>query len=829
MRPMHMIGNAHLDPVWLWQWQEGFQEAKATFRSALDRLAEYDDFVFTSSSAAMYEWIERNEPGMFEEIRARVAEGRWVLCGGWWLQPDCNLPSGESFVRQGLYGQRYFLDKFGTSATVGYNPDSFGHHGMLPQILKKSGMDAYVFMRPQPHEKELPGRLFRWQSDDGSEVLAFRIPFEYTRGGGALDDHIARCAAEGPQSFDHVMCFYGVGNHGGGPTKANIESIQSASGKNGMPELVFSDPVRFFAEVDPQWPLPVVHDELQMHAVGCYSVHSGIKRWNREAENRLLVAEKFAAVAKDVAAQPYPADFGDAWKQVLFNQFHDILAGTSIEPAYDDAREMHGYAMTIAASGLNYALQALSWRIGITAEDGMTPIVVFNPNAWPVRANAELQFGHPGQVGQSTLRGDEILLDDEGRRVPMQVVQSQAATRFRQRISFMADLPALGYRVYRVVADAAAPALPPAAMAEAGGSGAVAVVENDRYRLRIDPATGWIASLFDKTAGVEAFSGPAAKPVVLRDRSDTWGHGVTRYDEEIGVFTATSVRLVEHGPVKSVLRVVSEYGQSTLTQDFIVRAGDAVIEVAVKVDWRERFQLLKLRYPVNAADPVATYEIPYGHIVRETSGDEEPGQNWVDVSGIAPIAGRPEGQGDGGSAYGVSLLNDGKYAFDVNGSTISMTVLRSPAYAHHDPFVIDEDRDYAIIDQGIQRFSYALLPHQGTWKEAGTVRRAAELNQRAIPLVETYHDGPLPLAASFLDVNHDAVIVAAIKKAEDGDDLIVRCYESLGAAASGAEISLPHLGRVIRADFGPCEIKTFRVPADPNRPVIETDMIERDN
>jgi len=809
---MHMIGNAHLDPVWLWQWQEGFQEAKATFRSALDRLAEYDDFVFTSSSAVMYEWIERNEPAMFEEIRRRVAEGRWVLCGGWWLQPDCNLPSGESFVRQGLYGQRYFKEKFGVTATVGYNPDSFGHHGMLPQILKKSGMDYYVFMRPQPHEKELPSRLFRWRSDDGSEVLTFRIPFEYTRWGKELDEHVQKCAGELPASFGHVMCFYGVGNHGGGPTKENLASIASLSGQGGLPELTLSDPVRFFAEVDPSWPIPVVHDELQMHAVGCYSVHSGIKRWNREAENKLLVAEKFASVADRVAGQPYPADFASAWQHVLFNQFHDILAGTSIEPAYDDARDMHGYAMTIAASGLNYALQALSWRIGIPAEDGMVPIVVFNPNAWPVRAEAALQFGHPGLVGKSFLRGDEVLLDDEGRRVPMQVVQSLATTRFRQRIAFMADVPALGYRVYRVVADASAPVLPAAAEATA------TTVENERYRLSIDPATGWIASLFDKRAGVEAFAGPAARPVVLRDPTDTWGHNATRYDEEIGVFAATSVRLVEHGPVKSVLRVVSAYGRSTLTQDFIVRAGVDPIEVAVKVDWHERFKLLKLRFPVAVANPAATYEIPYGHIVREADGDEEPGQNWIDVSG--------EALGGGGGAYGVSLLNDGKYAFDVRGAEMSMTVLRSPIYAHHIPGPIEEDKDYTFIDQGVQRFSYALLPHRGTWKDAGAVRHAAELNQRVIPLMETYHDGPLPQVGSFVSVSHDALVVSAIKKAEDGDDVIVRCYEAHGEPAVGAEIALPHLGRVIRADFGPCEIKTFRVPADGSLPVVETDLIE---
>ena len=174
-KKLHMIGNAHLDPVWLWNWQEGFQEVKATFKSALDRMREDENFVFTCSSAAFYEWVEENNPKMFQEIQKRVKEGRWEIVGGWWIQPDCNIPSGESFIRQGLYGQRYFQEKFGVTAKTGYNVDSFGHNGNLPQILKKSGMDHYIFMRPMPLEKGLPGRIFRWKSMDGSEVTAYRM------------------------------------------------------------------------------------------------------------------------------------------------------------------------------------------------------------------------------------------------------------------------------------------------------------------------------------------------------------------------------------------------------------------------------------------------------------------------------------------------------------------------------------------------------------------------------------------------------------------------------------------------------------------------------
>ena len=194
-KTLYMIGNAHIDPVWLWSWQEGFHEVKATFRSALDRMNEYDDFTFVASSAAFYEWIEQNDPEMFKEIQERVDQGRWQIVGGWWLEPDCNIPGGESFVRQALYGQSYFQSKFNTIARLAYNVDSFGHNGMLPQILKKSGLDYYVFMRPMPHEKELPARLFWWESEDGSRVLAFRLPFSYATWHEDLESHVAECAA----------------------------------------------------------------------------------------------------------------------------------------------------------------------------------------------------------------------------------------------------------------------------------------------------------------------------------------------------------------------------------------------------------------------------------------------------------------------------------------------------------------------------------------------------------------------------------------------------------------------------------------------------------
>ncbi len=801
-KKLHMIGNAHLDPVWLWQWQEGFQETKATFRSAIDRLNEYDDFVFTSSSAVMYEWVEKNDPGMFEEIKEKIQEGRWVICGGWWLQPDCNIPSGESFVRQGLYGQHYFKEKFGVTATVGYNVDSFGHNGMLPQILQKSGMEHYVFMRPGPHEKGLPGRLFWWESDDGSRVMTFQIPFEYTTWGQDLDEHINRCSKELKEPVDELMSFYGVGNHGGGPTKENIESIKRLNEEDDLPELIFSSPNQFFEEIKKKnINLPSVHHDLQNHAKGCYSVHSGIKKWNREAENLLAKSEKLSVLADHITGQPYPADYKLAWKNVMFNQFHDILAGTSLEEAYEDARNMHGEAMTIAERNLNYAVQSLAWNIDIEEDENMLPIVVFNPHAWSVKQNIEVEF--------KKLKEDQILVDEKGNPVPLQVVQSSATANGRNRLSFIANLPSMGYRVYKVISNRKLDQTPTIKANDY-------VMENDRYRLEFNPKTGFISSLFDKNQEYEMFTGDAGRAVVINDHSDTWSHDVVSYKDVAGEFDLRSMKLVEHGPVKSVIRIISEFGNSKLTQDFTMYHELHQIDVKAVVDWREKFKVLKLTYPVNLVHRKATYEIPYGHIVREANGEEQTGQSWIDVSGTIKVT---------GGRYGLSLLNDSKYSYDVEGNEVSLTVLRSPIYAHHDPLVPDPDGHYSFIDQGIQKFNYSLLPHEDSWEEAQTVRRAAEFNQSSIALIETYHKGELPQINSFMDVDQSNIIVSAIKQAEDNEDMIIRLYET-NKITTKTTITLSKWSRKIEAEFGPCEIKTFRVPKDQSKEVIETNMLE---
>ncbi|GHH75939.1 alpha-mannosidase [Streptomyces sulfonofaciens] len=805
-RTLHLVGNAHIDPVWLWRWPEGLQEVRATFRSAADRLEEYPDAVFTCDSVMYLEWIERHDADLFATIRERVAEGRWQIVGGWWIEPDCNIPSGESFVRQALYGQRYLLQRFGALATVGSNLDPFGHNAMLPQLLRKSGIDAYVFLRPGPHEQALPGQFFHWQAPDGSRVLAYRLPHEYCSPGQDIGGHLDKALAVLPNTEPELMVFYGVGNHGGGPTRANLDSVRRLDALGGLPRLTFSHPRAFFDRVQDRDDIPVHTGELQHHGPGCYSAHSGVKRWNRRAENELQRAEKWAVVARAVTGEDYPLQaLTEAWKLVLFNQFHDILAGTSIRSAYEDARDDYGRARSIAAEVLNRSVQAVARRIDIPLRDDTVPLVVFNPHPWRLEADVEAEFARAAGAR---------LADDEGTGVPLQRIRSEAAMNgSRGRVAFRASVPPLGHRVYHLLPGGDAPA-GPAAVTATGTT-----LENAHLRLTVDPATGWLSSLHDKDAGTELLPDlPGPHAVVIDDPSDTWGHRVRAYDKAAGAFRCRRVRITEQGPVRAALRIESTYEGSTLVEELLLSAGSRQVEVRTTVDWHERLKLLKLRFPTALADVTATHEIPYGHLERTPDGTEEPAQAWVDVTGTLPD-GRPAG---------LVVANDGKYGHDVTGGEIGVTALRSPVYAWHEPHRLDPDGVHDHLDQGRQDFRLLLIPHGGDWRAADPVRRAAELNQPAFALLETFHTGPLAQRAAFADDGGSSVLVTVLKGDEDGTgDVVVRAYESAGRPAH-ARIALPLLGdRVIEDDFGPCQIRTYRVPRDPQRPVTATDLLER--
>jgi len=815
---VHMIGNAHIDPVWLWRWLEGRDEVLSTCQSALDRIEETPDFIFTRSSAATYKWIEESDPEMFSQIQRRVREGRWAIVGGWWVQPDANIPCGESFVRQALYGKRYFKEKFGVEVTIGYNVDTFGHNGNLPQILARSGYVGYVFFRPGPHEKKLPSGLFWWEAADGSRVLACRPPHHYgTWGDINMEERIIQAAEQAPGIRD-VMCFYGVGNHGGGPTKQHIQAIMQFAERPSGPHVEFSSPARFFRAALPQaMECPVVRDELQHHSRGCYTALSEIKYHNRKSEHTLMTAEKWAALAQVFFGVRYPReDLRQAWENVLFNQFHDILAGTSIPEAYDDARVMYGEAYRLAEQAQKAALDRIMAHIDTTGEG--EALVVFNPLAWNRKEAVEAVI-HSRDLFRLVTEGEMRELpsririrDEEGREVPSQVTKIEHAGRYDDiHVVFVASIPPLGYRTFRVdIPEGVESFSPPS-------EEPVEQVETPLYKLTFDPQTGWLTSLYDKRCEAELLAGPANVPIVLDDPSDTWSHGVDSFRNEVGRFKAVAPpAIVERGPVRTVVRVISAYGKSKIVQDIALYQDLARIDVEMSIDWQERLKMLKLSFPLRLEDSTATAEIPYGSIVRGQTGGEEPMQQWVDVTGRI-----------GSTTCGLSLLNDCKYGYDVLKSEVRLSILRSPIYAFHHPRDIKAGVVYPYTDQGRQVVHYSLWPHTGPWETAGTVQQAYQINVPVIARSEPAHEGTLSSRQSFIQVEPSNVILNVVKMAEDSNDLILRLYEIAGKDTV-TRVSIPGLSRSWNILVRGHAIHTLKICIDGDYIALsEVDLIER--
>jgi alpha-mannosidase len=517
----------------------------------------------------------------------------------------------------------------------------------------------------------------------------------------------------------------------------------------------------------------------------------------------LINAEKWSSIAKVVEHQPYPQDFEQAWKGVMFNQFHDILAGTSIPSAYEDASYLHGEAMAIGQRNLNYAIQAMSWDIDIDLDITMKPIVVFNSHSWSGKMAIDLEV--------RGLSNDNFKLTDaQGNIIPAQRVQSEATVNGQSRLLFVAELPSMGYQLFKLyLKTEEAQELSHVSITENA-------IENDRYKLVFNLETGCLSSFYDKKCDLEILRREGARLAVIEDKSDTWSHNIFKFDKEIANMEVVSVRIFEDGPVRSTMCVKSKFKDSYVLQYFRVYKELDYVEVKMKVDWREPQTMLKLKFPVNFNFRKPTYEIPYGYIEKSANGEEEPGQTWIDFSGE---------HFKNGVLYGLGIANDSKYSYSFDIDEMAVTILKNSVYAHHDPKKLDPEEEYQFVDHGVQELTYALIPHEGGWKDSDLLHRAMEINQKPISVIETFHKGNQPAAQSFVEVDRKEVVISAIKEAEDQDGIILRAYETLKHQVT-ATIQLPFLDRSFTLNFSPCEIKTIKVPYDKNAAVIEVNLLE---
>ena len=797
----HMIGHGHIDPVWLWPWYEGMAVVHSTFRSNLERMKETQDFTFVASSAQFYEWVAENDPEMMEEIKKRVDEGRWNIVGGWWVEPDVNIPCGEALVRQGLYGQRTFQKLFGLKARIGFNPDSFGHAGTLPQILTLQGMKHYVFMRPGPHEKEIPADLFWWESPDGSKVLTYRIPISYNETqpvNRRVEQILERSQDDMMKSF---MAFYGAGDHGGGATKENIKSIEELKTESGAPKVFFSTMDRYFEEIDKtNLKLLTITEDLQHHAQGCYTAEIDIKKGNRQSEAALITAEKLAALGNLVWGANYPKnEFSSAWKRVLFLQFHDSLAGTSLPEHSVTAREGYGFALDTAHQATYKAMQKLEWQIA--SEDPSSEyLVVFNPHAWETKKAVEYDFNWDDTHNSSRVE------DEKGNPLAHQWGAGTTETGSRKKLITEVSLPAFGYRQIRLL-NAESPSV------KNGVTVTDNTLKNEFYKISFS-GNGEIG-IWDKQTGKEVFAGSktGCKAIIIDDPSDTWSHDVKAFSNEIGAFGKANINVIQDGPVKCIVRVVTTYGNSILTTDWSLTKGSKIIEADISLDWHEQLKMLKFSFPVNVESPTATYEVPYGHIVRKTDGDENPGQRWIDVTGQ---------QND--KTYGLTVINDAKYGYNVIENDMRISVARSAVFAHHRPKELNLENTYHWMDQGIHTFRMVLVPHTGTWKENEIVQITEEFMAPPLCIYQGIHGGNLPKTNSLLSVDNPNVAVTTIKQAEDNNDIIIRCVETSGEEIT-ASLNLLFAKKTWQGNFRPSEIKTLRINTNSGK-ITETNVLE---
>lgn len=785
----YLLGNAHLDPMWQWRWQEGSMEAKATLRSALDRMKEFPHFRFVCSSAVVYKWVEDFAPEMLSEIKDRVKEGRFIIVGGWMVEPDCNLPSGEGFARQALYAGRYFKEIFGKSAETGWCVDSFGHTATLPMLLREAGMKNYIFMRPNEREASLDSDVFYWTAPDGSKILTYRIISAYNSYFTNIDElceRISYIEENAKTKLSAVPMLYGVGNHGGGPTIRHLKLLKEYEKAHPEAEFIYSDTVDFFNELRGCGDVvPTYKGELQHHASGCYAAESRVKTALRRAECELSSAESYGMLKYALLdRKPDTEAIRKAWEEVCFCHFHDSLGGCSIKEAHDDTLLMLGYARNIAAREENRALQTLSWQIDTTDNSLGQPLVVFNPHSFKV-SDAVRVNGDFNRV-----------YDADGRLLPSQSILSSTEECYaRPDTLFTVEVPALGYRVYYLAKEdkkaefktdiAVTPAREKTLLAEKNG----VVIENEFYRIQFENYSGYIISFYDKKNEREIISDRAAVPVVFDEYyHDTWSHRKNFFSDGMARFSDAEVTLLEDGPVRAAVKVKSRYNGSFVTEYFYLYKNSPHLKIKVKVDWREKHKLLKIKWPFALSDPKAFYKIPFGIIERPTDGEEEPSVGFTAVKG-------KEG--------GFALLNDGCYSNSVKENVLWQTVLRSPIYGDHGQ---PRNSESEFTSQGEFTFNFTLMPAGDDNSEI--IKECDLLNTPLSTVLDTWHGGNLPKTLEGLSVNAKNVTVTAIKRSEDGKATVIRILEHDGKNTA-VKIEGAVLPKPLETEITPYSVQTY--------------------
>ncbi len=796
---IQLLGHAHLDMAWLWEVAETWEVADRTFSSAINLQRSFPKLTFCHSTPALYEWIEINKPKLFDRICQQINAGTWEVVGGMWIEPDLNLISGESIARQIIYGQRYNKSKFGTYTKVAWLPDTFGFCWQLPQLLLQGKIDYFVTQKFQWNDTtKFPHQLFWWEAPDGSRVLSL-MSSEIGEGIDPLKMVDYACAWKTNTGIDESLWLFGVGDHGGGPTRDMLELADRWSQSDVFPDLEFTTAVKYLdrlASNKASQSLPVWKDELylEFHR-GCFTTHADQKRSNRQCEDLLYQAELWSAIACIVNKRAYPEglklQLETAWKQTLFNQFHDIIPGTSIEPVYVTANEGWENVERVTMQIISDALSQISDRIPLTNSLSFyaTPIIIFNALNWTRTEVISLSLS---DIYEDIFKAWEVC-DLDGNFLPTQLTA--------EHLLFLAtDLPSVGYRLFWLVPSVEKDSANADNFKTKKLGSSDFIFKNQFIWVKLDAQTGDIANIWDKVNQREVLSSSGNQLQAFQDGGqywDAWNIDPQYAEKRLPPSRLKSIEWIEKGEIRQRVRVVRELAGCDFQQDYILDAHSPILHIKTNVDWQAEHVLVKANFPLNLTADKATYEIACGAIIRrigsanegiakpETAAEkakwEVPAHRWADLT-------------DNSGEYGVSLLNDCKYGCDAGSDYLRLTLLRSSTWP--DP----------NADRGYHEFTYAIYPHSGTWQAAQTVRKGYGLNSplqvlQLAPIdAEASTEDKLSPASSLLNLHDRDLILMAFKPSDNlAQEWVLRCYEPHGTAGEirlGGDLDL-QIDRVV--------------------------------
>ncbi len=699
MMRIHVIPNSHIDPVWLWNKYEGIDEVINTFRSACDRLDEYPDLTFSASSIQFYEWVLQYDKQLFERIQKAVAEGRWEITGGWWIEADTNLPTTNSLFKQAELSRAFVREHFAKRIEVAYLPDTFGHPASLPKILAETGFKYFIFCRPDDTEnQDVPGNMFYWEYE-GQRVLAYRLKHHYVQYGIRAPETIEPekiLPLLQDEEYQHspVNCyFFGVGNHGGGPAIAEIEFYARFIQQQPVGDVGFSSCARFFEEARQIPDIPVYSGDLHRHAVGCYSVARDIKHAMRRSEHHLQFADR----TLQMAGQSSDTQLHPLWKKTLFSQFHDILPGSCSQEAAEQAKDELGGVLTACHDIAYSALKMLSQAAPVKTREG--ELRIFNTLPFPVTVPLSIEsFVYPPNV--SGLR------DNEGQRITIQEVLPGVRC-INRRWEFVDTLPARGFKSY---------AFDTSTNANTTDHESIHFQSGTRIETKLMEITGDKEIRIRKTAQTPPiFLISGIRFLVINDQSDTWGHDVSSFNEVEGFFALESSAIAT-GAVTNKLYERRRYRNSTLDVVYSLYKDLHYMYMDIVTFWNEDRKVLKMemQVPERSTDSLVMQGAG-GAIKRSSRGLELPLHHWLCL--------------ETRSGH-VALVQDGAFACDDTPERLRVTLVRSNLYGYDYRTPLAAEDPQHRTDQGEHHFRFCVFPLLDVDR--------TRLDQEALAFVEPY-------------------------------------------------------------------------------------------